>query len=193
MRLKSIGKLCTQRAEVDILQLIDENGIIRRYVGDGCAFYEVGELGDVITLDIMYTIFDVKKEDRGKWSYRNSTETDFPFLRDEYEGEEIIQPLHLRLKHHGLELVAFRSAGGVLFINADYLAPMKDEIKDGGIGFYRRPGQSAITVKNGMCKAIACIALMEIPASAVDALFEIYRAISQKQPENSQKDAPTDA
>ncbi len=189
MKLKSIGKLCTQRAEVNILQIYDKNGHVRRFVGDGKAFYEVGELGETVNLDIMQTIFDVKKEDRASWSYSNNTHAADALLEDEYEGEEILKVIDLRLKWHGLELIPFSYAGGICFIDADYLAPLRDEIKEGGIGFYKRPALQAVTVKNGMCKAIACIVLSSVPDAAVDALYEIYRTIENKTAQKCQKDA----
>lgn len=183
MKLKSIGKLCTYRKEVNILQKINDTGTIRRYIGDGHAFYEVGELGDVVDLDIMQTIFDVKKEDRAYWTYSNNTHAADPLLEDEYEGEEQLQMIDLRLKWHGLELIPFSYAGGICFLDADYLAPLRDEIKEGGVGFYKRPALQAVTVKNGMCKAIACIVFSAVPDAAVEALFEIYSALSQYQAE----------
>lgn len=177
MKLKSIGKLCTNRKEVNILQKIIDTGTIRRYIGDGHAFYEVGELGDVVDLDIMQTIFDVKKEDRAYWTYSNNTSAAFPHLDDVYEGEEQLHMIDLRLKWHRAELIPFSHADGICFIDADYLAPLRDEIKEGGVGFFKRRHCQAVTIKNGMCKAIACIDFSEVPAGAVDALFEIYRAI----------------
>lgn len=189
MKLKSIGKLCTQRAEVDILQKIDKSGLVRRFVGDGNAFYEVGELGDAVNLDIMQTIFDVKKEDRPYWTYSNNTHVADPLLEDEYEGEEQLQMIDLRMKWHGLELIPFSHAGGICFIDADYLAPLRDEIKEGGVGFYKRPAMQAVTVKNGMCKAIACIVFSAVPEAAVDALFQIYRAIENETAQKCQKNA----
>lgn len=189
MKLKCIGKLCTQRAEVDILQKIDKSGLVRRFVGDGNAFYEVGELGDAVNLDIMQTIFDVKKEDRPYWTYSNNTHAADPLLEDEYEGEEQLQMIDLRLKWHGLELIPFSHTCGICFIDADYLAPLRDEIKEGGVGFYKRPALQAVTVKNGMCKAIACIVFSAVPEAAVDALFQIYRAIENETAQKCQKNA----
>lgn len=192
MKLKSIGKLCTYRKEVNILQKINDTGMIRRYIGDGHAFYEVGELGDVVDLDIMQTIFDVKKEDRTSWSYRNMTESVYAPLEDECAGEQILKAIDLRMKWHGLELMPLSYTDGICFIDTDYLAPMRDEIKEGGVGFYKRKGESIVTVKNGMCKAIACIMLSKVPEAAVDALYEIYRAISLYRVEPSETDGLSD-
>lgn len=179
MRLKKIGAICSASKTVQILEKADEAGVIRRYIGTGSALYEVGDLGEGLSLEIMQTIFDVPEKDRREWNYIERVVANYPLLDDVCDHEEQLSVLDLLITHRGDKLVSLCTDRSIVFIDADYLAPLRDEIKAGGVAFFKRPGNLAITVKDGMCKAIAAICPTQIDDDKfVEQMSTIYRLLT---------------
>lgn len=179
MRLKKIGTICAATKSVQILEKIDEAGVMRRFIGNGSALYEVGDLGASMTLEIMQTIFDIPEKDRREWSYTERMVANYPLLDDVCEQEEQLSVSALMITHRSDDLVPLYTDREVVFLDLDYLAPLKDEIKAGGVAFFKRPGNLAITVKDGMCKAIAAICPTRIDDDKfVEQMSTIYRLLT---------------
>ncbi|MBR0081568.1 MAG: hypothetical protein IJP98_02375 [Clostridia bacterium] len=173
MQLKKIAKICAATRTIVTYEHIEEGtGAVRRFVGDKFALYEVGNLGDSITLEIMQTIFDVKKEDRPGWTFvvKPYNPEIAEILADTCEDEVGMSAYGVHLQYRGAVLIPFYGGGKIFFVEETYFAPLRDEIKAGGIGVYWRRNWDVLTVKNGLCQTIACVSAFTLPEDVVEAL-----------------------
>lgn len=181
MQLKQIGRLCTASKSVNVLYKIDGNGCVRQFVGDGYCLYEVDDLGESVTLEIMQTIFDAKPEERGRWAFNSQTLNIHPLLEDYDSTDEPVQEIPMRIYYLGVMFIPFKSSRGIMFVPSHDMKPLRDEIKQGGVTFLRRGNYNAILVKKGLLGVIAYIQTMLLPEGAIRSLYEITRLIDEDQ------------
>lgn len=159
MIMKKAAALCRARKYACIMSSRGENGeLLNQYMGDGSAFYELPE-ALTLTIGSLAAILDISEEERKKWNL-----TDIPVPEGLDFGwitakDVRIMPYPLHLLNGSYELIPLITTDGICFIDAGYLAPLKDARE---LEFYERrkpDGDLYIVAASGM---IFCAAIMPV-------------------------------
>lgn len=180
MQLKKIEKLCKERKSILVMRDVDDMGHFRTFIGDGVAMYEVQGMEDVIGGDLLLTIFDVKPGDRDDWTCSEiDGASNHKFVANVMEGDREAERVGPAIVYRGEELEAYHSAGTLIWINAKYWAPLRDEIKNGEIRVCMRQDVNGLIVKRGMGITVACIAAYAQPDEddITNSLHELWKKV----------------
>ena len=141
MKLKAVEAICKAKKNITVT-----GGPGEWWIGDAHSFYPVYELPE-LNENIVFTIFDVPEDERGKWSYRWESVKGIN-LDDMDDTERLVQADMLTVHIDGRMLAAIQTREHISFLDTAYLKPFKR----GSYELYERvsnTGQVYFAVKSG--------------------------------------------
>lgn len=146
MKIRKLAALCKAAKHI---QLVDEkNG--KQWVGNGATLYPLLGLPTMSEVQVM-RMFDIPQSDNEKYHVHRADVDDLPVdLSDIANGETKLQPPDICITYAGQKFMPLAASGTVLWINPEYLDPVR---KSGDLDLYKRVdsrGIPYIAVKAGM-------------------------------------------
>lgn len=186
MKLQKIAKLCKDAKQIVVLNHIDGNGEIRRYIGDGTGLYEVPGLGDQIKDETLYTVFDIPASERQKYKISTIDGTGKNWFEDVMQEDSPASDAGISISYRGSCAVPFYNENGeVLLIAPEYLAPFQNEEKN-ALRLFTREGLHGIIVCRGLFENIAVIAALQSDTEFDNAFITLGDRMRRKLTEGAQ-------
>ena len=149
MKLNNVASICARVKCAHIGHVVDRDGVLTQFVGDGGAMYRIDGL-PALDKDTLLTIFSVLPKKKEEWQVYEGGLPVGINAKDADPTERALEPGRIRIVHGGRLLVPLFGGGGVVFMDSAYLKPIKD---DAGVQqlFLRRSefGEPYIVVKTG--------------------------------------------
>lgn len=144
MKNKKVASICRRRKRATIYHAPDGT----QYISPGMAAYAAYNMPK-LAQDSLLAIFDVKKDDWGKWDVLLEGMPQGISFADEVPGEKLVERFPLPIVQNGHVLLPVMTTKGVIFIDNEYLAPLSDA--PFGVELYERHGGvgTYIAVKAG--------------------------------------------
>lgn len=149
MKLNNVASICARVKCAHIGHVVDRDGVLTQFVGDGGAMYRIDGL-PALDKDTLLTIFSVLPKKKEEWQVIEGA------MPEEINAEDVdireieLEPGRIRITSGGMLLIPMFGGGGVVFMNSAYLKPIHD---DAGVQkfFLRRSEYSEpyIVVKAG--------------------------------------------
>ena len=170
MKIKKIVDICRREGVARIYE--DSNEVQWLSCGYACyPLYEVPELSE----DEFFTIFDFSAKQRNETIFERTAFPSSLSTSDLSEAEILCEKLSPNIPFGSRLLIPFKTAGGIKFLDSEYLAPFADESND--IEIYERvsvKGEPYFAVKIGMCLRAIITPFNAVNKSFVDNIEKIY-------------------
>ena len=148
MKISKIAKLC--KATKRLCTFKAESGT---WVGDACSMYFLPDVRDIDTLTLG-ELMGVSADGEKIMAYRSTDLNEHYDLEDvvEADAETPCTPMDIGLWISGQKIKPYITNAGVQFLNADRLAPLKEELENGGVylRYEKKSGQPYFALKCGL-------------------------------------------
>lgn len=123
MKVKKIIDLCKKRGICTLYDDENEN----QWISDGSSVYPLFEL-PYFDIHSLFNTYDFTEKQKEKIFYRHENKLPEEYcLKDCCEDEDLAEPFNIFLKTNDRMLIPYHTSIGLVFVDAKYLEPLKDE------------------------------------------------------------------